>query len=200
MARLQTSLDARTLAPVLQELRYLDRELYRATEKGLKKASEPLVRDVKQAFPDQALSGMSVQAKTSKRTHGPYPVYKRGKVRQQVNSKVGGRKRAGEGSFPVLRITQRNGAAMIYDMAQQQATPGSTLSANLIKKFGNASRTMWPTVRKNIHKIEGALLVELKKAEQHVQARTGGFTSSYQKSSARAGLQVRNALGRFGAK
>lgn len=199
MALLRAEMDVRSFGPVLQELRYVDREMYRATEKALKKVAEPLVRDVKQAFPDRALSGMMVQAKTSRRKQGPYPVYKRGEVRRQVNSRVGGRKRAGQDSFPVLKITQRNGAAMIYDMAQQQDTAGNTLSANLIKKFGNASRTMWPTVRKNIHKIEGAILVELHKAEQMVQARTGGLTSSYQQASRRASLMPRNPLGRFGA-
>lgn len=201
MARLQTSIDARSFGPVLQELRYLDRTMYQATEKGLKKAAEPLVRDVRQAFPDKVLSGMMVLAKRSKRPRGPYPVYKRGEVRRQVNSKVGGRKRTGENSFPVLKITQRNGAAMIFDMAQQQQTPHNTLSANLVTKYGDASRVMWPTVRKNIGKVEGAIVAELAKAEAMIIARTGGLTSSsYQQASRRASAQTRSASGRFGSR
>jgi hypothetical protein len=199
MASLLVTTDIRSLSSTLQELRYLDREMYKGTEKALKKVAEPLVRDVRQAFPDKALSGMMVQHKTSRRKQGPYPVYKRGAVRRQVSAKVGGRRRTGEGSFPVLKITQRNGAAMIYDMAQQQETPGSTLSANLINKFGNASRTMWPTVRKNIHKIEGAVIIELEKAGQKVAQLNAGGASRYQAHSARASSQLRNALGRFGA-
>jgi hypothetical protein len=173
--------------------------MYKATEKGLKKAAEPLVKEVRQAFPDKILSGMMVTSKTSRRKRGPYPVYKRGEVRRQVNSRVGGRKRTGETSFPVLKITQRNGAAMIFDMAQQQQTPRNTLSANLIAKYGDASRIMWPTVRKNVKKIEGAIIDELSKAEQMVILKTGGLTSQYQQASKRASTQRRTIGGRFGA-
>jgi len=204
MAQMQTfvggsRVDIRSIGPVLQELRYLDRTLYKATEKGLKDAAKPLVNDVRQAFPNKILSGMMVQSKTSRRKRGPYPVYKVGQVRRQVNSKVGGRRRTGMEAFPVLKITQRNGAAMIFDMAQHQATPGATLSANLVTNYKDASRIMWPTVRKNVHKVEGALLIELEKAQKLVVARTGGGGSTYQAARTRSMSQARNALGRFGA-
>lgn len=198
MAQLVTSLDARSIGPVLQELRYLDRKMYQATEKALKKAADPLVKDVREAFPDKVLSGMMVLSKTSQRKRGPYPVYKRGEVRRQVNSKVGGRRRSKESNFPVLKITQRNGAAMIFDMAQNQRTPHNTLSANLIAKYGDASRIMWPTVRKNVYKVEDAIREELGKAEQLVITLTGGRTSQYRQASARASAQIRSASGRFG--
>lgn len=197
----RSGVDIRSVGPVLQELRYLDRTLYKATEKGLKDAAKPLVNDVRQAFPNKILSGMMVQAKSSSRKRGPYPVYRAGQVRRQVNSKVGGRRRSSLEAFPVLKITQRNGAAMIFDMAQHQQTPGNTLVANLKNaQYGNASRVMWPTVRKNVHKIEGALLIELEKAQRMVVARTGGLgVSSYRAASVRASSQARTALGRFGA-
>jgi hypothetical protein len=191
------TVDVKAFGPVLQELRYVDRELYRATETALKQAADPLVKDVRAAFPTKILTGMMTEAKSSKRRRGPYPVYKIGKVRQQVNSRVGGRKRTGSDTWPVLRITQRNGAAMIFDMAQNTQTRGNTLSENLKTGYGNASRVMWPTVRKNIHKVERAIRREMDKAERLVVSRTGGI-SQYQAASARASSQTRNRFGRFG--
>jgi hypothetical protein len=198
MALLSTRMDYAEISGVMIEMRSLDREMYKATEKALKYAAAPLVNDVRQAFPNKILSGMMVQSKTSRRKRGPYPVYKIGQVRRQVNSKVGGRRQGG--TFPILKITQRNGAAMIYDMAQHQATPGATLSANLITTSQkNASRVMWPTVRKNLHKVEGAIMAELQKAEKVVQTRTGGYASQAKTTTRRTTSSAQTAFRRLGA-
>jgi hypothetical protein len=197
MGNLKVSIDARAFKPVLQELRYLDKTVYKSTEQGLKKAADPLVKIVRSAFPTRVLRGLMVLSKTSKRSHGPYPVYQIGKVRQAVNSRIGGRKRAGFDSFPIMRISQKNGAAMIFDMAQKNQTAGNTLSTN-IKKYGKASRVMWPTVRASIGIVEADLRAEIAKAEKYVASRMGG-TSQFQAASARASSQSRSSNGRFGA-
>jgi hypothetical protein len=203
MADLIFAIDVTAFKPVLQELLYIDREMYKATEKGLKDAANPLVTRVKAAFPNKTLSGLMVESKTSKRSHGPYPVYRVGKVRQAVTARVGGRKNSFTGAFPILRIRQRNGAAMIYDMAQHDNAPKGTLAKNLIAQHKkSASRTMYPTVRANIKIIEADLIAEIAKAEQKVSARIGaaGGTSQYQAASARATTQARHSSGRFGTK
>lgn len=198
-------IDASALQPILQELMYLDRTLYNATLKGLRDASKPLVQKVKLGFPTKTLSGLMKQHKntpslqTIKRSQD-YPVYNIKSVRASVSAVAGGRKRTEKTTFPVLRIRQKQGGAMIYDMAQNDAD-GETLSRNLRKMHGNASRTMYPVVRANIKSIEKDLDAELKKAEKMVSDRllaTGG-RSQYKASSARAKLQSRNALGKFGS-
>jgi hypothetical protein len=203
MADLIFAIDVKAFQPVLQELRYLDKEIYKATEAGLKKAANPLVLKVKSAFPARTLSGLMIESKTSKRSHGPYPVYKVGKVRQAVSAKVGGRKNSFTNAFPVLRISQRNGAAMIYDMAQHDNASNGTLAKNLNTKHAKkASRSMYPAVKANIKSVEGALRAEVEKAEQIVNARLGaaGGVSQYQASSARASAAPRHSSGRFGSK
>lgn len=203
MADFSFNIDASAFKPVLQELRYMDKEMYKATEAGLKKAANPLVMKVKAAFPSRTLRGLMTLSKKTKRSHGPYPVYTAGKVRTAVKPKVGGRKNSFTGAFPVLRITQRNGAAMIYDMAKHDNAPNGTLVKNLNRKHGkNASRTMWPTVRANIKMVEADLRAEIAKAEQIVSAKLGasGGVSQYQASSARASAQGRHSSGRFGSR
>jgi hypothetical protein len=203
MADLIFTIDVSAFRPVLQELRYLDRELYKATEDGLKTAAMPLITQVKAAFPNKTLSKLSVKSATSKRSHGPYPVYQVGHVRKAVRARVGGRKNQFTNAFPILRITQKNGAAMIYDMAQNDKNSKGTLAKNLIKKHqSNASRTMWPTVRRNIRLVDKALRKEIQKAERIVNNRLGaaGGVSQYQAASARATAQPRHTSGRFGTR
>lgn len=203
MADLIFAIDVTSFKPVLQELLYIDREMYKATEKGLKDAANPLVIRVRAAFPNKTLSGLMVKSATSKRSHGPYPVYKSGPVRRGVTAKVGGRKNSFTGAFPILRIRQGNGAAMIYDMAQHDNARKGTLAKNLIAQTKkNASRTMYPTIRANMKIVEADLRAEIAKAEQKVSARLGasGGVSQYQAASARATTQARHSSGRFGTK
>jgi len=197
-------IDATSLQPVLQELRYLDRTLYDATLKGLRDAAQPLVMKVRAGFPSRTLSGLMTQHKstpslqTTKRSQD-YPVYNSGAVKRGVTAIAGGSKRSNRTTFPVLRIRQKQGAAMIYDMAQHDAD-GETLARNLRRKHGNASRTMYPVIRANIKMIEKDVDAEIKKAEKMVNDRifaTGG-KSQYKASSARAKSQSRTSLGKFG--
>ena len=204
MSSLSFTIDVTAFKPVLQELIYLDRTLYKATEKGLKDASQPLVNKVKKAFPTRTLSGLmkphkaTPSLRTDKKRTSDYPVYSIGTVRKNVRAKVGGRKRSDTNMFPVLRIQQKSGGAMIYDMAQHDAK-GETLSSNL-RKQGNASRTMYPTVRANMKLVEADIRAEIAKAEKMVSGRmsASGGVSQYQNASNRAKLQPRGASGRFG--
>lgn len=200
---LRLDIDATAFQPVLQELKFIDRELYKATEKGLKDAALPLVLKVKSALPATTVSGLmrKHEAMPKLRKKGgrkPYPVYSAGNAKRGVVSKVGGRKRTDAETFPVLRIQQKQGAAMIYDMAQKDHT--STLARNLSAKHGkDASRTMYPVVRANIGIIENDLRAEISKAEKIVSNKIAiaGGKSQYKASSGRASAQARNLIGRF---
>ena len=204
MSSLSFTIDVTAFKPVLQELIYLDRTLYKATEKGLEDASKPLVDKVAKAFPTRTLRGLmkphkaTPSLRTDKKRTSDYPVYSIGKVRKNVRAKVGGRKRSDTNMFPVLRIQQKSGGAMIYDMAQHDAK-GETLSSNL-RKQGNASRTMYPTVRANMKLVEADIRAEIAKAEKMVSGRISASrgVSQYQNASNRAKLQPRGASGRFG--
>ena len=127
-------------------------------------------------------------------------MYNSGAVKRGVKAVAGGVKRSTRTTFPVLRIRQTQGAAMIYDMAQHDAD-GETLARNL-RKHGNASRTMYPVVRANIKLVEKEIEAEIKKAEKLVSDRifASGGKSQYKASSARAKSQSRTALGKFGAR
>ena len=199
-------IDATSLQPVLQELKFLDRDLHKATLKGLTDASKPLVMKVRAGFPSRTLSGLMTQHKSTpslqtKKRSQDYPVYNSGAVKRGVKAVAGGVKRSTRTTFPVLRIRQTQGAAMIYDMAQHDAD-GETLARNLRKKHGNASRTMYPVVRANIKLVEKEIEAEIKKAEKLVSDRifASGGKSQYKASSARAKSQPRTALGKFGAR
>lgn len=206
MSGLDFNINVTAFRPVLQELSYLDRTLYKATVKGLKDASAPLVQKVKIAFPSTTISGLmkphkaTPKLRADKKRTNEYPVYNTSKVKQGVSAVVGGRKRSDTDMFPVLRIRQKNGGAMIYDMAQRDAQ-GQTLARNLRNEHNKvASRTMYPTVRANIKLVEADIRTEIAKAEKIVGNRmsASGGVSQYANASARAKTQARGASGKFG--
>jgi hypothetical protein len=186
------------LKPVLRTLMYIDRDLYNATTKEIKMVAQPLVAKVKGDFPPVVLSGFMKTAATSDRKGGPFPSYKIGKVRQGVSAKVGGRRNTYNGSWPILRISQRNAGAMIFDMAQNQQTPGKTFVANLKKEgYGDASRVMWKSVKRNIGMVQKNVENAVAKVERSIE---GQLSRDLEKSNAQSRVAAgqTRTQGRFG--
>jgi hypothetical protein len=187
------------LKPALQTLMYLDRDLYKTTTKEIVKVSKPLVTVVQGAFPQTVLSGFMKPTINSKRKGGPFPTYKVAQVRRGVSAKVGGRKNAYTNSWPIVRIQQRNGAAMVFDMAQRQQTTGNTFVANLKKEgYGNASRVMWKTVTRNLHLVEKNVADAVAKVEVKINHQLEASVQRRQAQSDFTKTQGRNSLGQFG--
>jgi hypothetical protein len=186
------------LKPVLTTLMYIDRDLYNATTKEIKMVAQPLVAKVKGDFPAVVLSGFMKTAATSERKGGPFPSYKIGKVRQGVSAKVGGRRNTYTGAWPILRISQRNAGAMVFDMAQKQQTPGKTFVANLKKEgYGDASRVMWKSVRRNMGMVQKNVENAVAKVERSIE---GQLSRNLEKSNAqsRVAASQTRTQGRFG--
>lgn len=186
------------LKPVLRTLMYIDRDLYDATTKEIKTVASPLVAKVKGDFPAVVLSGFMKTAATSERKGGPFPSYKIGKVRQGVSAKVGGRKNTYTGAWPILRISQRNAGAMIFDMAQHQQTPGKTFVANLkAEGYGNASRVMWKSVKRNMGMVRSNVESAVARVEKRIEAQLARDVDKGSAQSQFAAGQTRTQ-GRFG--
>ena len=196
---IRVGMEIHGLKPVLNTLMYLDRDLYKATTKEIQTIAQPLVAKVKGDFPTTVLSGFMKTAATSERKYGPFPSYKIGKVRQGVSAKVGGRKNIYTGAWPILRISQRNAGAMIFDMAQHQRTDGNTFVANLKKEgYGNASRVMWKSVTKNLGMIQSSVEKAVAKLEQSIEGDLSRSIENRKRQSEFVKTQSRNIRGQFG--
>jgi hypothetical protein len=186
------------LKPVLETLRYVDRDLYNQTTKDIRKVSQPLVQKVKGDFPTSVLSGFMRPAQNSKRRGGAFPHYDVKKARQGVGVKIGGRKNQMTNSWPVVRIQQKNAGAMIFDMAGAK-NRGGTFVKNLEKeKYGRASRVMWKSVRSNLPLVEKNIKDAVEKVEKAINAQLQTSIERREKQSAFTKTQGRNALGQFG--
>lgn len=201
---------------VLQELRYLDRTLYKEIESKIK---EPLTTNVAKPvgaeFPTSPPLSRWVAAKGTgkdtlkqgRRSQGAsrFPYYDPSRAAGGVRVKVGGRKKTnvmtGQITYPIASIRQGDGAGVIFDMAGS-ANKNSQFVKNLDGKgYPKASRVMWDGVEKRYPVIQREIETILAYAEDEVNKRLSarGGLSQYQAASERASSQSRNAVtGRFG--
>lgn len=195
---MQVGIQVHGLKPVLETLRYVDRDLYNATTKEIRKVSQPLVQKVKGDFPSSVLSGFMTPAKNSQRRGGAFPHYEAKKARQGVGVRIGGRKNQLTNSWPILRVQQKNAGAMIFDMAGS-AHRGSVFVKNLEKEgYGKASRVMWKSVRANMNLVEKNIRDAVTQVEKAIGAKLDKSIERRAAQSEFSKTQSRNALGQFG--
>jgi len=195
MARsIQVSVDITSLKPALDVLRYVDRELYRKVIADIKVTAQPLATKVGSDFPLRVLSGF-----TGKKTKKPaFPRYNATEVRKSVKPIVGGRKQQSTNTFPILRLRTKSPAAQIFDMAQSQQTSGNTFVSNLKNNgYGDASRVMWKSTKRNMPMVVAAIDKSVKLAEAATGAKLAANINKREKNSAFAKTQTRTQ-GRFG--
>lgn len=133
----------------LRELQKLNPELRKTFNNQYKVILEPTVADIRSRIPSEApLSGFERPYKKN----GPYMG---GKVQKGVKTKIDTRKPksdTGVVEVTAFAIIQRTGWGAIFDMAGRSST--SVLSTNLGRRYGVASRSMWPAVIAHQDQIE----------------------------------------------
>jgi hypothetical protein len=125
----------------VKELRKIDPELRKQFNKDAKAVVRPVVDAAKGDYPSEFLSGMLRPWTQNGVAKFPYV---QTKAKSGVKLKVDTRGKA----VSIISILQNNPAAAIVDMAGKKgggSPRGEVFIANLTKKFGNASRIMWPS-------------------------------------------------------
>ena len=129
----------------VKELRKIDPELRKQFNKDAKSVVAPVVNAAKAQYPTEYLSGMS--RPWTQRGVAKFP-YIQTKATSGVKLKVDTRGKA----VSIISVLQNNPAAAIVDMAGKKgggSRQGEAFIANLTKKFGNASRIMWPSFERH---------------------------------------------------
>lgn len=88
-------------------------------------------------------------------------------------------KRGGGGRYYQVKDSHRLGSvhltgplfAVISDMAMRDRDPGGTMSANLIGKYGRASRFVWPVVTRFVSRFNADVVMANGKATAVINAR-----------------------------
>ena len=194
---LKVDVDVSSLRPVLQTLMVVDRTLYNKVVADIKSDAMPLANKIAKDFPIKVLSGFK-KKRTKSVSKATFPKYDAAVVRRSVKPIVGGRKRASSNTYPILKLRTKNGAAQIFDMAQNQQTPGNTFVANLKKEgYGDASRVMWKSTRSNMPMVTALINNAVTKVEQSISADLVRSVQQRKAASSRAKVRVRTQ-GRFG--
>jgi hypothetical protein len=194
---LKVDVDITGLKPVLQTLMVVDRELYKKVVADIKSQSMPLANKIAQDFPVTVLSGFT-KKRTRAGSKATFPSYNAAVVRKSVKPIVGGRKRASSNTYPILKLRTKDGAAQVFDMAQNQATPGNTFVANLkAQGYGDASRVMWKSTKRNLPMLEHLVMKAVKTVEQSISADLVRSVQQRKAQSSRVKGIVRTQ-GRFG--
>lgn len=138
----------------IRELRQLEPRLAREAVKSIKAPALPTAAALRAIAPAVPLSHMGY--------YGP----------TKVSTNFGGRPRrsAAANEFPLVRIRLVGpGWTASSDMARRNS-PGESMTTNLQRKYGSASRWAWPTVEQRIASIQAAILKAVKDVERMTNA------------------------------
>ena len=164
----------------LNELRKFDRDLFNNLRKDLKTSAVPLAKAVGQDFPAKPLSGWLGAG----RTVSGFPRYTGSTAQRGVKvAKITTTRR----NPNILRIVQGNPAGAVFDGAGSKATtaPAVRFVRNLDSKTPSRSaqgrtrsRVLYPSVKRQMPLVEGAVTKALQNIEQQTTNRilkAGGF-------------------------
>jgi hypothetical protein len=194
---LKVDVDVSGLKPVLQTLMVIDRDLYKKVTADIKAQAMPVANKIGQDFPVTVLSGFT-KKRTKASSNATFPKYNAATVRKSVKPIVGGRKRSSSNTYPILKLRTKDGAAQIFDMAQNQQTPGNTFVHNLKGQgYGDASRVMWKSTLRHLPMVERLIISAVKTVEQSISADLVRSIQNRKASSSRVKGIVRTS-GRFG--
>ena len=209
MAQLQVSQTmVHGVAPVLQALKQLEPELYKAITADLKNKAEPMRTYVAAGFPDKpypSATGVINWTRYGRTTRGrksagasgsSFPKYDGKKARKGVTVVVGGRKVRRTNSYPILRIKQSDAAGSVYDLAKNE-NKNSQFVKNLAKA-GDPSRVMWRRTKASFPMVQKEITQVIDDIGRRFTAEIATETERRNAQSVRASSQVRTALGRFG--
>jgi hypothetical protein len=196
------------VAPVLQELRRIEPELYKQIVLQLKDDTNDLRMAVANLFPEkpwQSSSGVINWTRYGRKKRGrkskgeggaSFPRYDAELVKRGVTVQVGGRKVRRTNSYPILRIKQSDAAGAIYDLAKNgNSDAGAKFVSNL---KGTPSRVMWKSVEMFYPLVRHKVERTIDSITNRFSAEIAAETHKRNAQSIRASQQVRTALGRFG--
>jgi len=140
----------------LRELNKIEPELRKEIIKDFRQVVKPVVDQIKRALPVEApLSGF---ARSWTQGNNQKTPWNGATVAKSVTSKIDTRKRGK--SLAVMKIIMKSPAGAIADMAGKKggnSPQGQIMIAALERRYGRASRFMWPSYIDKANEIEGGV-------------------------------------------
>ena len=147
----ETSLEVKGLKASIDALKRANPQVRRDLTKGVKGAAEPLIMAARGRVPNSP--------PLSRMTDGKYAWTK--KAQSGITTKVGGRSRGN--AYTIISVIQKDGPGSIFDMAGKANNPttagGRAFIANLSRRFGAPSRSMWPAAEEALPAVIQAVRI-----------------------------------------
>jgi hypothetical protein len=154
-------------------------KLERDAKKRLKNDVKPIVADAKAAIPGspplskwvapKGGGGDGVYERYAKKGSGqPLPIWSSTTAKRRINSSVRRKRVSGyKGRMLLITVRQTDASGSVFDMAGR-VNKSSVFARNLSRKFGDASRTMWPAADKNRALVHASLKASVLEVERQI--------------------------------
>ena len=165
MARLKIDGEVNGVPETLRALRRIDPDLRREVPDRIKNAAEirEMVQTIRNLQPTSPPVSGWARWKTTRYGATTAIRWQPGNIRRQINVQFRGTRPRGApaGSWPVLRIRSTHGAQSAFEMMGRKnkgrTASGKKLIEAVEKRYGDASRTIWPTVERYANRVERAI-------------------------------------------
>lgn len=161
--------DIENIPDMIRTLRQIDPELRKEAAREIRAIGRSVAADAKAQIPEAPLSGWSHAGRTG---------FRPAEVRRGVTAKVKFSAKRTRDTIPLLTLHQKSAAGEIFDMAGRKSSgdtaQGRAMIRALNSRSGRASRYMWPTVERNLPRVERSLAEAAAKMARTINERTGG--------------------------
>lgn len=132
---------------MIRALKEIDPELRKQAAAEVRGIARSVVADAKTQISGVPLSGWAHKGRTG---------FEPGLVRRGISARVKFTAKRNQEEIRLITLVQKNAAGQILDMAGRKSGSGSFVP-QLTARAGTASRYMWPTVERNLPRVEAAL-------------------------------------------
>jgi hypothetical protein len=163
MSKQAVSMQVTGLKESLRTLRKVDPEIRKEFNRGVRTITKPVVDEAKNTYWVDALSGMSKPWNQRGRNLFPYD---QAAARKGIKTKISTAKK----NRSLVSIVQDNPAAAIIEIAgKANANPaGDNFNQNLTDKLGPPMRVLWPSIDKNLSKVQREMGALVDKTEARI--------------------------------
>lgn len=159
MAGVQASTEG--IPEMIRTLKQIDPELRKEAAREVRSIGKSVAADAKAQIFGVPLSGWAHKGRTG---------FEPASVRRGISARIKFTAKKTQNEIPLMTLVQKDAAGQIFDMAGRKNG-----SSQFVRSLpGSASRYMWPTVERNLPRVEAALLEAANKMAETINRQTGG--------------------------
>ena len=155
--------NVRGLGETMDALKNISPELFKEARAEMRDVVKPMLKTAKGLVPDERPlsrwregSGAGGVGQVARSGNARMPNWNTMAAKRRIGFRITKKRpREARGRVILLRMIQNDPAGAVYDVAG--AVGGGTFGANLNKKWGKTSRTMWPAADEHLSTVQDGI-------------------------------------------